>query len=727
MFGLEVIDLVVIAVYFAVILWIGFRAMRHIRNQEDYFLGGRRFGKLVQIFAAFGQGTSADSAVGTTTTTYNNGASGIWSALLFLWGTPIYWLTSPWYRRLRVLTLGDFFEERFGSKRMAGFYAIIASLWLMSFIAIGMKAVSVTVLGVAQKSQSELTAEELDEYNMAVEREDLLELKGQDSLTAEQSLRLSQLETQKPRKEFSHMSERWLIWTICLVVFFYAIAGGLEAAIYTDMLQGVFIIVLSVILIPFGLAKVNAMFGGSGAMDAIRTIHHQLPEWYFDIFGSAKTLDFTWYYIVSISILIAVNVAVQANQMNAIGSAKDEFTARVGFTAGCFLKRFCTVLWGVTGLIAIALYSRQIDNPDLVWGHATRDLLGGLGLGLVGLMIACLLAALMSSADMMMITASGVLTRNLYCPLLPNLDEKHYVFVGRIMGGVVLVGAALLASWFDTILQLLKFIWEFNAILAAAFWCGMKWRRTTRVGAWSSMIVTMLAFAVVPVVLPAVCGSVRTSEYLLKQTHPEAITRSYTAHQMDVDERNDQIKNWDELNERGKATGVRPEPIDLGHRIEKVIVPPNKSVFWSKGIGQVDGTVQGKGLLYVEMVAVDRIVDLSTLPYAMVETIRTLLKIILPFSVIIIVSLLTAPDDKERLGRFYVKMRTPVNVDREIDRMEMEKSLANPDRFRERLLSGKGQFEFFKWNRTDTIGFGLSVLTVLGIIGMLYILLNLGT
>ena len=162
-------------------------------------------------------------------------------------------------------------------------------------------------------------------------------------------------------------------------------------------------------------------------------------------------------------------------------------------------------------------------------------------------------------------------------------------------------------------------------------------------------------------------------------------------------------------------------------KIEKVIVPPNKSVFWSKGIGQVDGTVQGQGLLYVEMVAVDQIVDLSTLPYAMVETIRTLLKIILPFSVIIIVSLLTAPDDKERLGRFYVKMRTPVNVDREIDRMEMEKSLANPDRFRERLLSDRGQFEFFKWNRTDTIGFALSVLTVLGIIGMLYILLNLGT
>jgi len=725
-FGLDLIDLIVIVVYFLIVLLIGFRAMRHIRNQEDYFLGGRRFGKLVQIFTAFGQGTSADSAVGTTTTTYNNGASGIWSALLFLWGTPVYWLTSPWYRRLRVLTLGDFFEERFGSKRMAGFYAVIASLWLMSFIAIGMKAVTVTVLGVTQKTQSDLTAEELTEYNRAVEMEKLQDLKGQDKLTAQQQQQLKQLEIQKSRKEFSHINENILIWTICLVVFLYAIAGGLEAAMYTDLLQGFFIIILSVILIPFGLAKVNTMFGGSGPLDAIRTIHHQLPEWYFDIFGSAKTLDFTWYYIASISVLIAINVAVQANQMNAIGSAKDELTARIGFTTGCFLKRFCTVLWGMTGLIAIALYSKQIDNSDLVWGHATRELLGGLGLGLVGLMIACLLAALMSSADMMMITASGVLTRNLYRPMFANLSEKHYVFVGRILGGVVLIGAALLASWFDTILQLLKFIWEFNAILAAAFWCGMKWRRTTRIGAWSSMIITMIVFAILPIVLPLLGGSIRNNRYLIKQTDPKPITRTYTAHPMDVDQRNEQIERWAEMTEQEKETTARPERIVVGQTIKKTIVPPKKSVFWSKGIKEVEGHTQGQGLLYVEMIVVDQFVDLAELPYAKVETIRTLLKIFLPFSVIIIVSLLTRTDDKQRLERFYVKMRTPVHVDKNVDQMEMEKSLADPNRFRERLLLPNSQFEIFKWDRIDAIGFVLSVLTVFGIIGMLYLLLNIG-
>ena len=57
----------------------------------------------------------------------------------------------------------------------------------------------------------------------------------------------------------------------------------------------------------------------------------------------------------------------------------------------------------------------------------------------------------------------------------------------------------------------------------------------------------------------------------------------------------------------------------------------------------------------------------------------------------------------------------------------MEKSLAHPDRFRERLLLPNSQFELFKWNRIDTVGFVLSVLTVFGIIGMLYVLLNIGS
>ncbi len=142
MFGLPALDVAVIVLYFAVIIAIGVWCSRRIRTEEDYFLAGRRFGKLVQTFAAFGQGTSADNAVGVTTTTFSNGASGIWSSLLYLFGTPVYWLVMPWLRRLRLLTLGDFFIERYGSRSMGAVYAVIGTVSLMGFIALGFRAMS---------------------------------------------------------------------------------------------------------------------------------------------------------------------------------------------------------------------------------------------------------------------------------------------------------------------------------------------------------------------------------------------------------------------------------------------------------------------------------------------------------------------------------------------------------------------------------------------------------
>ena len=122
--GLSLIDIVFIILYFVVVLWTGFRAMKRIRNTEDYFLAGRRFGRSIQTFAAFGQGTSAESAVTTTTMVSTNGAAGIGMGLVNgIIGMPMYWMTTMWYRRMRYLSLAEFFTERYNSKAMAGFYA----------------------------------------------------------------------------------------------------------------------------------------------------------------------------------------------------------------------------------------------------------------------------------------------------------------------------------------------------------------------------------------------------------------------------------------------------------------------------------------------------------------------------------------------------------------------------------------------------------------------------
>ena len=56
--GLSIADLIVIVIYTLVMIGIGYWSMRLIKSQEDYFMGGRTFGKVLQIFAMFGSGPS---------------------------------------------------------------------------------------------------------------------------------------------------------------------------------------------------------------------------------------------------------------------------------------------------------------------------------------------------------------------------------------------------------------------------------------------------------------------------------------------------------------------------------------------------------------------------------------------------------------------------------------------------------------------------------------------
>lgn len=723
--GLGFPDYLFILLYFVAISLIGLRAMKRIRTREDYYLGGRRFGKWAQTFVAFSQGASIHNAVGTITTTFVNGASGIWSSLVLLWATPFFWVTSPWYRRMRVLTLGDFFEERYGSKRMAAFYSVMAWIFLMALIAIGTKALSVTVFGIARKDAAALTAPEKAEYNRAVEFEMLKGQQAANALPADRIERLRQLELQKPRRDFSYINENDVVWAVCLFVLVFTTAGGMEAVIYADVVQGLLIIVLSVILIPFGLSRIHPIFG-RGALDALHILHQRYPSWYFDVFGSVKAIDFTWYYILAISIMTTLNVAVQATQMNVIGSAKDELTARIGFTVGLFMKRFCTVMWGLFGLIAIGLYGGTNINPDYIWGIASRDLLGGFHLGLLGFMIICLFGALLSTTDTLIVSASGILTNNCYRAIFPHMNEAHYIKAGRAMGALVLIGSALIAIWFDSMLQLMKFIWEFNTILAAAFWCGIKWKRANRPGAWFSMILTLLAFIAIPIALPGFFPGLRTAPDLLKQVNSNVETRSYSAHQADVDERDRMIRRWEALDRQSQVKGTRPEAIKVGQTITMTIRPPSQSIFWSKGLKVRNGVVTGDGMLYIDLVLLDRFFDLSRNSVALNETIRSFIRILLPFFILIAVSLMTVPDRSERLDRFYVKMRTPVIVDRNQDRIEVEKSYADPTRHRDRLLFPNSNLELLKWNKTDVIGFGLAVLAVFGILALLHLLLQIG-
>ena len=246
------------------------------------------------------------------------------------------------------------------------------------------------------------------------------------------------------------------------------------------------------------------------------------------------------------------------------GSAKDEITARVGILVGHFIKRFLTIAWALTGLIAVALYAHELADPDLVWGHATVDLLGPVGLGLVGLMIVSLMAALMASASCYILVASSLLVRNLYCYLRQNCSEEHYVLVGRISSALTIIGGIFFSIYYYDVFDQLKVAWELPVIFAATVWVAMYWRRASRLAAWVSIATTALLFFIIPILLPVVHPSLRLNEKYLAVTRTKEVVRRYQAKEFDIWRRNKEIEKWKELSTAGLATTAEPQPLDHG-------------------------------------------------------------------------------------------------------------------------------------------------------------------
>ncbi len=728
LFGLTAADLVVIVLYVVVMLGIGYWSMKRIKNQEDFFMGGRGFGKLLQIFAMFGSGTSTDSPIGTARNTFVGGLSGIWTVLNYLFCTPFYWFIGLWYRRYRMITMGDFFEERYQSRSMAGMYAIFGLFFFIVWLSVGFSAASKTILALTPKPAHELTVGEQQELKQF---ERMQQLAGTDYVLLSQAEKqdLDNLREVDPKGNFSYVNGSLIIIFIGVIVLLYSWAGGMTAAYLTDFIQGILIIILSIILIPFGLHQLSARYGGTGMMDGFRIMHEKIPEEFFDILGSPSASDFTWYYLLAVTMINLVGIVVQPHMIVVGGgSAKDELSARIGILAGNFIKRFLTILWTLTGLIALALYAREIADPDLVWGHATLDLLRPVGLGLVGLMIVALMAALMSSASCYILVASSLLVRNLYSWVVPERGETHYVLVARIFSAMAITGGIFFSIYYNDVFDQLKVAWELPVIFAATVWVAMFWRRASKAAAWITVCTSAVLFFIIPIMLPMVNPGLRTSENFLVTTETREVVRRYEAKEFDVLKRDETIAAWERLNAGGMATTPMPAALVLGDEMEVTSKPPAKSIYWTKGVAvDKDGTRYGRGFFNVEMAFLDKMgMDLEALPNPMIETLRLPFKIVLPIVMMILLSLFTAPVKKQVLDRFYVRMKTPVCPDPEEDKRVVELSYQNPDRFESTKIFPGTNFEFTKWNKVDTIGFSIGVLGTILVIGLTLYMARIG-
>jgi len=274
----------------------------------------------------------------------------------------------------------------------------------------------------------------------------------------------------------------------CITVLFvaYGMAGGLGAAIVTDFVQGLMTLAFSFMLLPFVL---NAVGGLGGVKEAITGAG--LADQMLSLVAPGKV---GFFFIVMMSIQILVGIVAFPSAMGIAAAGKTEMEGRVGYTVGTYIKRICTVAWCLTALGAVAWYlTRGVElstvNPDNVYGEVARAFLPGVFPGLLGLFLASLLAAVMSSCDSFMIAASGLFTENIYRAWRPGRSGGHYVGVGRLTGLVVVAGGLAFAYWVSDVIKGVEIWFQINPMMGIAFWLGLLWRRMTVAGAWASTLV----------------------------------------------------------------------------------------------------------------------------------------------------------------------------------------------------------------------------------------------
>ena len=430
------VDLVIIGIYFLVVFAIGFYFARKERTSTDYFLAGRDIGWFAIGASLFVSNISTEHFIGLAGSGATSGlAVGHFEWLACLILLILGWVFVPFYLRSNVFNVPEFLERRFN--RNCAVY--LASISIIAYV---------------------FTKISVHLYAAAIVLERVV---------------------------------GWNQWTAAIVLVIatgiYTVAGGLAAVIYTDLVQTMILIAGAVILTFVGLDRVGGFAGLRAAVPA--NYFHMIkpmtdPEFpWTGIFFGAPILGI-WYWCTD-------QVIVQR-----VLSARDEGHAKAGTIFAGFLKVLPVFMLVLPGLIAFALYRDlfkigphgQVLNGDIAYPTLIINLLPT---GLVGLMIAALLAALMGAMSSVFNSASTLVTLDFYKKLRPQASEMQLVSFGRAATGIMVVLGLLWVPFIHLISsQLYIYLQSVQAYIsppiAACFILGILWTRLNGAGAISSLL-----------------------------------------------------------------------------------------------------------------------------------------------------------------------------------------------------------------------------------------------
>ena len=431
---LNAFDWTIIALYFVAVFLVAWWATRkeHTRDStSDYFLAGRNVGWFIIGASLFASNIGSEHLVGLAGTGAADGvAVGQFEIEASLILLLLGWVFVPFYLKSGVFTMPEFLERRYSP----------AARWYLAIISIVgyvLTKISVTV------AAGGIVFEALLGMNF---------------------------------------------WTGAIIVVIatgiYTVLGGLRAVLYTDMMQ-MFVLLGGAIAVTVaglheigGWHQMTATVPGS-FMTVWRPITDPAFPWTGILFGAP--IIGVWYWCTDQFIVQRVLSAANIEQ------------ARRGAIFAGFLKQLPLFLFVIPGLIAYCLAQSgriTLDDPD----HALPTLVGALlPAGARGLVIAGLLAALMSSLSSVFNSCSTLVTWDIYKKLHPEAPEKRLVLVGQISTVVMVIFGLL---WIPVMKQISGQLYQYlqsvqayiSPPIAAVFLIGIAWKRVNAQGAIVSLI-----------------------------------------------------------------------------------------------------------------------------------------------------------------------------------------------------------------------------------------------
>lgn len=423
---LTALDWWVVAGYLALSALVGLLASLHVKDTAHYFLGSRRFGKLLMIGQSFSTGTHADMPVSLAGAVYSVGLSGIWYQWKNMFATPFYWLIAPLFRRIRRTTVAEMVEDRYGPW-MGAFYTLFA----LAYFTVN----AASMLKGAAKVISQAAGGKVPVNEIVV------------AMTA--------------------------------VFILYSFIGGLVATAWNDILQGFLIIALSFLLIPLGWGTIQGTAGLRGAL-APHKLSLTTPQGIGVWFIFMLTINGLVGIVAQPHLMATVGTGRDEDTCR-VGFLYGTFVKRF-CTIGWALVGLMVAALVARGVFGVY----RLGDPEEAFGFACRHLLFP---GSLGLLIACVLAANMAACSAFMVDSGALFTRNFYGRYLaPRRTDRHYLWAGRISGAAITLAAVLYALFLiQRVLYSFLLTETMATFVGISVMAGMFWKRANRWGAIASI------------------------------------------------------------------------------------------------------------------------------------------------------------------------------------------------------------------------------------------------